>query len=216
MRLIETGQRMAMELLKRVVGPWSLNAYALLCPETGESLLVDSGEDPPALHRMLMGTKPRGILVTHCHADHIGALHAMRTALNVPVLAYPGTSSRSASISADRWIADGECLSVGIHRAHVVHAPGHTDDQVCLDVQNSPIMIVGDMIFEGGPGKTWSPSDFRTTLKTLERKVLSWPDSTICYPGHGPSFCLGDKRKAIETFIRQDHKNFFGDATWEM
>ena len=76
--------------------------------------------------------------------------------------------------------------------------------------------IVGDTIFEGGPGKTWSPEGFRTTLKTLQNVVLSWPDKTICYPGHGPSFRLKDKRKYIEAFLGKDHGAFFGDATWEM
>ena len=55
-------------------------------------------------------------------------------------------------------------------------------------------VIVGDTIFEGGPGKTWSPEGFQTTLTTLRKVVLPWPDETVCYPGHGPSFRLGDQR----------------------
>jgi glyoxylase-like metal-dependent hydrolase (beta-lactamase superfamily II) len=76
--------------------------------------------------------------------------------------------------------------------------------------------VVGDMIFDGGPGRTWSIKGFQMTLKTLRHIVLSWSDKTVCYPGHGPSFCLGDKRKAIEAFLNKDHGSFFGDATWDM
>ena len=83
---------------------------------------------------------------------------------------------------------------------------------------------IGEMLFheklrgnnEGGPGKTWSAQEFQTTLQTLRQVVLSWPDKIICYPGHGPSFRLGDKRKHIEAFLNKDHGGFFGDATWDM
>ncbi len=77
-------------------------------------------------------------------------------------------------------------------------------------------IIVGDTIFEGGPGKTWSAAGFARTLQTLGTVVLAWPDETICYPGHGPDFRLGDRRALIETFLAKDHCAFFGDATWRM
>ena len=143
-----------MELLRQIIEPWSLNAYTLVCPKTRESLLVDPGGDPPALHRMLMGTQPRAILVTHSHPDHIGALQAMRSALRVPVLAYPYGPGRNGPFLADQWLKDGERLTVGECGLRVIHTPGHTDDQICLDVRNSPIVIVGDTIFEGGPRRT--------------------------------------------------------------
>jgi glyoxylase-like metal-dependent hydrolase (beta-lactamase superfamily II) len=53
-------------------------------------------------------------------------------------------------------------------------------------------------------------------LKTLRNVVLPWPDETVCYPGHGPSFRLGDQRAAIEAFVGKDHGRFFGDAAWDM
>ena len=53
----------------------------------------------------------------------------------------------------------------------------------------------------------------QTTLRTLRDVILAWPDETICYPGHGPSFRMGDKRPAIEGFLAKDHGPFFGDAT---
>ncbi len=54
------------------------------------------------------------------------------------------------------------------------------------------------------------------TLANLRNIILTWPDDTVCYPGHGPSFRLGDKRAAMTAFAHKDHGNFFGDATWEM
>ncbi|MEM9777110.1 MAG: MBL fold metallo-hydrolase, partial [Chloroflexota bacterium] len=77
-------------------------------------------------------------------------------------------------------------------------------------------IIVGDTIFAGGPGKTWSDEGFQQTLETLKNVVLPWPDDCVCYPGHGPSFRLGDIRPQVETFIAKDHGDFFGDAEWGM
>jgi hypothetical protein len=61
-----------------------------------------------------------------------------------------------------------------------------------------------------------SRQDFQTTLDTLRRVILSWPDDTRCYPGHGSSFRLGDIRKQIESFLAKDHSRFCGDAVWKM
>jgi len=200
----------------RTVGPWGANAFALICPRTSESVLIDPGGNPDQLVGMLANSKPTAILVTHSHPDHIGALPRMQQWLKVPVMAHRGDTTRPAQIAADRWLADCERVEIGRHWLSVRHTPGHCADQVCFLLGDSRRAIVGDTIFEGGPGKTWSSSDFRTTLVTLSEKILSWHDDTICHPGHGPSFRLGDLRGAIESFVRTDHGEFFGDATWGM
>ena len=111
---------------------------------------------------------------------------------------------------------DGDIVQVGEHQLRVYYAPGHIDDQICFYILDDHRVIVGDTIFEGGPGKTWSAAGFQTTLQTLRRVVLPWPDDAVCYPGHGPHFRLGDKRPFIQAFVQKDHGHFFGDATWEM
>lgn len=200
----------------RAVGPWGANAFGLICPRTRKGVLIDPGGNPDLLSEMMAGSRPVAILVTHAHPDHIGALSHMKQRLEVPVLAHRGDPTTPAQVAADRWIADGDRIEIGRQRLNVRHTPGHTDDQVCFLDANSPIAIVGDTIFEGGPGKTWSPANFQITLNTLEETVLAWSDDTICFPGHGPSFRLGDLRSEIEAFIRADHGNFYGDAVWGM
>jgi len=76
-----------MELRTRHVGPWSMNTYALVCRQTGQSVLIDPGDDPDTLSDMLAGTTPIAILLTHTHGDHIGALDEMRRRLGVPLAA---------------------------------------------------------------------------------------------------------------------------------
>ena len=207
---------MKMELYTRAVGPWPMNSYALVCPATQQSVLIDPGADPDALQEMLVGTQPVAILITHTHPDHVGALDEMRARLNVPVMAHPGPHFEDMPLNADRWLNHGDVVRVGKHSLKVYHTPGHTPDIICFAIDDDYRIIVGDTIFEGGPGKTWSAQDFQTTLKTLRDIILAWPDETVCYPGHGLPFRLGDKRAAIKTFLDKDHRDFFGDATWEM
>jgi hydroxyacylglutathione hydrolase len=207
---------MPLVLRTRQVGPWSMNTYALICPETGQSVLIDPGDDPEKLTEMLGDSQPVAILLTHTHGDHTGALVEMRHRLNVPVAAFAGPHLGDEPINEEIALHDGETFPVGNFNLRVFHAPGHIADQICFYLEDDRRVIVGDTIFDGGPGKTWSAADFQVTLATIRQVILAWPDDTICYPGHGPSFRLGDRRQVIENFINQDHGDFFGDATWDM
>ena len=205
-----------MQLITRQVGPWGMNTYVLICPHTKSSVLIDPGADPDTLSEMLAGSTPVAILLTHTHGDHTGALEEMRSRLNVPLLAHPGPHAGGIELDADRWLQDGDRVQVGSHTLHVYHTPGHIGDQICFAIEDDYRNVVGDTIFAGGPGKTWTSEEFQTSLKTLREIVLAWPDSMVCYPGHGPHFRLGDRRAAIEAFVAKDHGDFFGDATWDM
>jgi glyoxylase-like metal-dependent hydrolase (beta-lactamase superfamily II) len=203
-----------MELRMRAVGPWPMNTYALVCPETGQSVLIDPGADPDDLAAMLDGTTPVAMLITHTHRDHVGALDTMRERLGVPVLAFDGPHWQDLALAVDRPLKDGDTIVVGRRTLRAYHAPGHCPDMLAYAVDGEPTIVVGDTIFDGGPGKTWSPESFQTTLTTLREVVLRWPDEAVCHPGHGPSFRLGDRRAAIAAFVARDHGEFYGDATW--
>jgi hydroxyacylglutathione hydrolase len=203
-----------LELRPCQVGPWPMNTYALICPTTGQSVLFDPGADPETLTAMLDGSTPIAILLTHTHRDHVGALDEMCQRLGVPVMGHRNAIKNGFAL--DRTLATGDEVTVGAHQLRIYETPGHIDDQICLALQNDNRIIVGDTIFAGGPGRTGSPEAFRTTLTTLRNVVLTWPDDSICYPGHGPHFRLGDIRPAVEAFVTKDHGDFHGDAEWGM
>lgn len=206
-----------LQLVTRQVGPWGMNTYALICPKTNQSVLIDPGDDPEILQEMLGQSDPISILLTHTHVDHIGALSEMRQRLEVPVAGHDGPHEPGgAAVGLDKVLKDGDVVSVGNHSLRVYYTPGHIGDQICFVLEHDTRAIVGDTIFDGGPGKTWSIDGFQTTRQTLANVVLTWPDETVCYPGHGPSFRLGDRRAQIEAFLAKDHGDFFGDATWDM
>jgi len=204
-----------LELRARSVGPWPMNTYALVCPHTRQSVLIDPGADPETLIELLAGTQPIAILLTHTHPDHVGALTEMRERLGVPLLAHPGPHFQGMALAIDREIVNSEFITVGQHTLKAHYAPGHIDDMICFAVIGGNDIIVGDTLFEGGPGNTRSSAAFQTTLRTLRDVVLPWPDESFCHAGHGPSFRLGDKRAAITSFLARDHGDFYGDATWE-
>jgi glyoxylase-like metal-dependent hydrolase (beta-lactamase superfamily II) len=190
-----------------------MNTYALICPETKQSVLIDPGAEPDTLLQMLEDSRPIAILLTHAHHDHVGALAEMKIELNVPVYLHPADSHMG--VAADEWFADGDRLTLGQHTLQFIHTPGHTPGMVTVMLPDRRA-IVGDTIFKGGPGKTWSPHNFAKTLETMRNIVFQWPDETDCFPGHGPSFLIGDERPAFEAFIGRTHPaGLYGDVTWE-
>lgn len=201
-------------LKSAAVGPWSMNSYAVICPATQQSLLIDPGAEPETLLALLAGSTPTAIIVTHAHDDHIGALDEMRVELDVPVYMHPADSPMG--VSADIWLADGDTLPLGQHSLRLIHTPGHTAGMMTVMLPDHRA-VVGDTIFKGGPGRTWAPHYFKQTLQTMRQIVFQWPDETECFPGHGPSFCIGDERPAFEAFLKRDHPaDLYGDVAWEM
>jgi len=204
----------ALILKSATVGPWPMNAYALICPDTHQSILIDPGADSEALVEMLGDSTPIAIFLTHAHPDHIGALDEMKAQLQVPVYMHPADSPMM--VAADQWFADGDTFSLGNHTLQIIHTPGHTNGMVTIMLPDHRV-IVGDTIFQGGPGKTWAPHYFKMTMDTMQNIVFQWPDDTECFPGHGPSFHIGDERSAFEAFLQRKHPDdLCGDVTWEM
>lgn len=198
------------------VGPWGMNTYALIDRESNQSILFDPGGDPDKLSAMLGDSDPIAIVLTHTHVDHVMALDEMKERLKVPVILHPGPIETGEEVEGDSFLEDGDTLQLGAHTLRAVYAPGHIGNHIALTIDGDDRIIVGDIIFEGGPGKTWTTEGFATTLKSLRNVVLTWSDDAICHPGHGPIFRLGDIREQVEAFLAKDHGDFTGDAEWGM
>jgi glyoxylase-like metal-dependent hydrolase (beta-lactamase superfamily II) len=190
-----------------------MNTYAIICPTTQRSAIIDPGADPGTILGLVEGSQVEMILLTHAHGDHVGALEAVKAATGAPVYLHPAESAKFG-VAYDRPLHGGETLRLGDLRLHTVHTPGHTPGMVSIVLDDDRV-VVGDTLFVGGPGRTGAPEDFAQTMETLQQVVFAWPDATEFYPGHGSSGRIGDERPAFEAFVARGWPaDLHGDVTW--
>jgi glyoxylase-like metal-dependent hydrolase (beta-lactamase superfamily II) len=205
---------MPLDLLKLEVGPWPMNSYIVCCRETKECAVIDPGADAKKILNAVSGLNIKFILITHGHADHIGALKEVGEKTGALICAHPENAARF-KIDTDLELSDGDELRIGTYLLRTIHTPGHTAGQVCFDLLDGRIMV-GDTVFAGGPGKTWSAEDFETTMENMQKIVFKWSDDTRFYPGHGPAGIIGEEWPAYEDFAAKGwKKGLFGDVSWK-
>ena len=203
---------MPAKFIPLTLGPWPMNAYIVAAEGTGIGAIIDPGADPELILEVAKDFQIEKILLTHGHMDHVGALEEVKTALTVPVLLHPDDADKF-SLSYDTSIHDGDQIVLGDTTLRVVHTPGHTPGICCFIIDHR--IVVGDTIFVGGPGKTWSPKEFATTMDTMQKIVFRWPDDAQFYPGHGPSGTIGVERPAFEAFLARGWpEDLHGDVAW--
>jgi len=201
------------KLLTTTVGPWSMNTYVILDETTKRCAVVDPGDDPHKILSLTGGAHVEMILLTHAHADHVGALAEVRATTGAPVFLHPA-EKEAFGIDYDVALVDGAVLTIGNLRLTCIHTPGHTPGMICFRMDNR--IIVGDTLFVGGPGRTWSPAEFIQTMQTMQDIVFQWPDNTVFFPGHGPSGLIGRERPAYLAFLARGWPDdLCGDVTWE-
>jgi glyoxylase-like metal-dependent hydrolase (beta-lactamase superfamily II) len=188
-------------ITKISVGPMDNNAYLLVCPDTGDALLIDAAADPARLSDIIGhdDERPtlRTIVTTHQHADHWQALGAIAGAYGANTVAHP-LDAGPLPVPPDIFASHGDTLTVGNCVLEVIHLRGHTPGSIALlyrDPTGHPHLFTGDSLFPGGPGRTTNPTDFTSLMNDLEARVFGeLPDDTWFYPGHGDDSTLGKER----------------------
>jgi len=211
---------MTAKLIQLEVGPWPMNSYIIVCEISMRSAVVDPGADAKMLQSKLEGTRVDKIILTHTHEDHIGALEEIKRLTASPVMLNPleyetPTQSPINQVDYDIPISHEDRIQIGEISVQALHTPGHTPGMTSFDLGDGRI-LVGDTLFVGGPGKTWSPGEFEKTMKTMKEVVFRWPADTEFYPGHGPSGVIGAEIEAFQSFINRGwDSDFHGDVTWK-
>lgn len=200
------------QITRLELGPWSTNAYVLVCRETGSSILVDAPADANTIIGSLQHTSPKYILLTHTHMDHTGALPELQSMLKIPLGVHPADSPALRS-PPEILLNDGDAVSFGKIKLEVMHTPGHTPGSLCFKV--GKYLISGDTIFPGGPGKTGSSGDFKQIVASISERILVLPDDTQIYPGHGEPTTLKKERDEFAIFTARRHDTeLCGDVLW--
>ncbi len=189
----------ALEVRRAVVGPLSTNVYVITCRRTGESVLIDPADDPDGLASLAARHRVTTVVVTHGHADHVGALERL-SPTGRP--AWMNGADAALVSTPTRHLDDGVEIPVGALRLVAHHTPGHTPGSTCLTAAGSPLLFAGDTLFPGGPGATHFPGgDFPTIIRSIEERLFVLPDATIVWPGHGEQTTIGTERPHLAEWV---------------
>ncbi|QEN13975.1 MBL fold metallo-hydrolase [Mycolicibacterium sp. ELW1] len=188
-------------IVKMSVGPMDNNTYVVTCSQSGESLLVDAANDAALLVDLVREHAPKLALIvtSHQHFDHWQALEALAEATGVPTAAHE-LDAEPLPVTPQRYLADGDTISVGDLVFDVIHLRGHTPGSVALALRpagerTATHLFTGDCLFPGGVGKTWEPGAFEQLLGDVNSKLFDrYGDDTVVYPGHGDDTTLGAER----------------------
>ena len=206
-----------MILETRLVGPLGVNCYIVGDEQTREALVIDPGGNA----RDILDTLRHGrlqlvaIVATHAHFDHLLALDEVRAqtrapffihADEVPVLETAQIGAQFFGFAmpqpapADRLLHEGDEVRAGSVALKVLHTPGHSPGGICLLHDKS--VFVGDTLFQGGIGRVDLPGgDYATLMRSIRDKLLTLPDDTVVYPGHGDATTIGEERQ-LNPFLR--------------
>ena len=202
----------AIQIVRLELGLFGTNAYIAICQKTRDSALIDAPAEADTIIDRLQNTTPRYILLTHNHMDHIGALAELRARLKIPLVAH-ALDAKNLLPPPEILLKDGDTVSVGNLKLEVLYTPGHTPGGLCFGFGR--YLMVGDTIFPGGPGKTWSPAGFKQIVESIMGKIFVLPDDTQIYPGHGDSTAVGKEKKGFAVFFSRPHSpDLCGDVLW--
>jgi glyoxylase-like metal-dependent hydrolase (beta-lactamase superfamily II) len=201
------------------VTPFQQNCSVAWGTGTMRGAVIDPGGD---LDRILAAASEAGvtiekILVTHGHLDHAGATAALAERLGVPV---EGPQKEDAfwidqaeaqgarfgmdwcrPFTPDRWLEDGDTVTIGGETLGVVHCPGHTPGHVVFHHPPSRLAFVGDVLFRGSIGRTDFPrGDHAALIRSITTKLWPLGDDVTFVPGHGPLSTFGQER-ATNPFV---------------
>ncbi|TLX75333.1 MBL fold metallo-hydrolase [Labilibacter sediminis] len=196
--------------------PWQENTY-IISAENGDCIIIDPGCLSPEEQQHLVAyvsenkLNPVKLLNTHLHLDHVfgnrfvsehfklGAIAHKGDEFwleqTVPYAAQMGMQLEQNPPALEGYLEDNQEIEFGGSVIQVLHIPGHSPGGVALYCPNEGFAIVGDVLFRESIGRTDLPGgDFDTLISGIKTKLLSLPDETVVYSGHGPSTTIGHEK----------------------
>jgi len=209
-----------MDVRMFTVGMVQENCYLFRRDGSSEALIVDPGDEAPKLLSAIdeLGVELKGILLTHTHFDHVGAVAPVAEAtgaevwvpeIEKPVLAdimsfvpWPGFGPFE-SYDAEHTLRGDETLTMAGFDIDVIFTPGHSPGHVTFSIPDEQAVFSGDVLFQGSVGRTDLPGgDWDTLLESIRGLVDSLPEDTTVYPGHMGVTSLGAER-ATNPFLAE-------------
>jgi len=204
---------MALKCVVIPVTPFQQNCSVIWEEESRRAAIVDPGGDLERIKGFIaeQGLIPEKILLTHAHIDHAGGTAALARDLGVPIegphrdeqfwidllprQAQEWGFPPAEAFTPDRWLEQGDRITLGALELEVRHCPGHTPGHVVFFHAPSRLVIVGDVLFNGSIGRTDFPrGDHATLLRSIREQLFTLGDDVVFVPGHGPLSTIGAER----------------------
>jgi hydroxyacylglutathione hydrolase len=201
-----------MDVRMFTVGPVAENSFLFRRDGSDSALIVDPGEEAPVLLGAIeqLGVKLEGILLTHTHFDHVGAVAPVAKATGAEVWVPEIEKGVLADINsyvpwpgfgpfedwdAEHTLSGGEKLELAGFEIDVLFTPGHSPGHVTFSIPDEEAVFSGDVLFQGSVGRVDLPGgDWGTLLESLRLLVDTLPAETTVYPGHMGITTLGAER----------------------
>jgi hydroxyacylglutathione hydrolase len=201
---------MILEML--TVGPFQENCFIIGDEESRVGALIDPGDEAARIAMAVEQTNLDigSIIVTHAHIDHVGAVVALvdeyaclvlMHAESEPLLQGLPTQAMMMGLrfgkvpSIDRYVEDREILQVGDLRLRSLYTPGHAPGHLAFHIEDENVVLSGDALFAGSVGRVDLPGgSMEVLMRSIEERLLTLPDETVVYSGHGPRTTIGNER----------------------
>ncbi len=200
-----------MIIKKVVVGSLEVNCYIIGCEDTKDAAIIDPGDNADEIISIIEkeGLKPKFIINTHAHFDHIGGVKVIQDHFKIDFILHEGdlflvdnASEQATSFGlkpilkpeVNKYVNDADEINLGNMSIAVIHTPGHSPGCVCYYLENN--VFVGDTLFAGSIGRTDLPGgSYETLITSVKEKLFSLGDNTVVHPGHGPSTTIENEKK---------------------
>jgi hydroxyacylglutathione hydrolase len=174
--------------IKRLIGGFlESNGYIVYEKEGKECYIIDPGYDAKRYIDEITSMKQAvlGILLTHHHHDHVGAVEEIAGRFNCPVCLHEGDLKQYGK-KVDIILNDRSIFKLGNKKIQVVHTPGHTKGSVCYYSESDSLVFTGDTIFNVDLGRTdLDGGSYKEMKESINAIISKWEDDVTIYPGHG-------------------------------
>jgi len=194
-----------------VVGPLQSNSYLVVDERSRQAAVIDPGMESESVLEAVRreGLRVESVIITHGHFDHVFSSAAFKAETGAQVIMHPDDvplllempeTARFFGFKAppppqpDRLVREGDVIKVGELALRVLETPGHTPGGISLCLDNA--VFVGDTLFAGSVGRTdLRGGSLDALLRSIRTRLLTLPDWTVVYPGHGPATSIGAERR---------------------